>query len=148
MNIMTREQMIEAIYEKVADKTLSFGCYVKNLTHHKYNKAIYCYKWWQKEHFVYQRDNWEIDKWWAWYFDFEIIWHSVMFWDFISYLDETVWQDRLIDWEWKKITEGFDYYQTLKKISILWEHKRKPIEDQSSDCIEFVFDNLNLWKQN
>ena len=118
----TKEEMIKVIYEKIADKTLSFGCYVKNLTHHKYNKAIYCYKWWQKEHFVYQRDNWEIDKWWAWYFDFEIIWHSVMIWDVLDY----IWCEN------KRII-----------ILTLWVNLRKPIEEQSDECIEYIYNLIN-----
>ena len=121
----TKEEMIKVIYEKVADKTLSFGCYVKNLTHHKYNKAIYCYKWWQKEHFVYQRDNWEIDKWWAWYFDFEIIWHPVMIWDILDY------------WLNKKTFSYNEYF------AMYWNNWRKPIEEQSDECIKYVYNLIN-----
>ena len=125
---MTREEKIQAIYEKIADKTLSFGC-----------KYIWKTSWWDTYTREYILWN-EIIKWGNNYlYSYEnnrviniisTIWHPVMIWD---YLD---WQE--------------DNYEIIEKLNEsdltiiwLWTWKRKPIEEQSEECIDYIYNLIN-----
>ena len=114
-----REKMIEAIYNKIADKTLSFGCKFldSKWKEHKcilaYDNDIICYWFTKKKH------------------SSKIIWHTVMFWDCWEYFNNSICDEVTI----------------RELLAKKWEHKRKSIEGQSEDCIKFVFDNLNLWQE-
>lgn len=118
---MNKEQMIEKIYEVIADKTLSFGCKIK---------------WYKREHTIVSCGNTtyntiiqfsdtllsKVDK-----SDraFKIIWHPVMIWDVLNY----------IDW----FTDRNNLEQTiLDTVFIRWK-KNIIINDQSTECIEFVY---------
>ena len=140
----TKQEMIDKIYEVIADKTLSFGCKIQI----NYN-GEYIWEWWQecyseKSEILYMWNNWETieDDWnlcydiikntnqdW-WNEDAEIyinvIWHPVMIWDVlerrqliqpIKYWREKDWQD----------------------ICYHWWLKREPIQDQSEECITFIY---------
>lgn len=133
---MNKEEKIKAIYEKIADKTLSFGC-----------RIDYDYLWdWIKQKWKLicidensKRTNYRIffDKFnWRdldsithkWLFD--IIWHPVM-----------IWRCDLLIEKWP------DYFDEWILILDLWEDKDKPIENQSERCIDHIY-NLTLvsWK--
>ncbi len=117
---MTKQEKINAIYEKIADKTLSFGCRVI------FRENI------KKEYLPYEsimvddRKNYD---WWVLftdilnkYIDKKIIWHPVMIWDVLDYLK---WQPEYYNiWYW-------------------WKNKRKPIEDQSDKCIDYIYNLIS-----
>ena len=109
---MTKEKKIKAIYENIADKTLSFGCkimndfgiFVLNTDNEWY--LFYNYNW---KKVLYNR---ELDK---------IIWHPVMIWDVLDYICNF----KSI-WILENILEDRNYY-------------KKPIEEQSDECIDYVY---------
>lgn len=100
--------MIQKIYKVIADKTLSFGCKF----FHKGTGEIwrYSYIWKDKD----------MTKW------IKIIWHPVMIWDVLEFSDK-------LDKKWKRY-----WYTLCNRIIDLWKDKRKPIDDQSEECIKFV----------
>lgn len=142
---MTKQMMIDKIYEKIADKTLSFWC------------MISVKLWWENKHFntviidTEYRDNYilyktrhplfelrEVDNTISW--DVKIIWHPVMLADvidwFISTIDRTKNEQmsddfRLVAWD----------IEVLNIISY-WKDKRKPIEEQPDTLIESVYNLL------
>ena len=119
---MNREERIKAIYEKIADKTLSFGC--------RMYSEDYDYYFYTDE---YQREYSECDN---------IIWHPIMLWDVLEYM-----------WDIAKIKafkfpeeELIDIKKLAFEIMLYWQFKRKPIEAQSDECIEFVYNIIKkLW---
>ena len=139
---MTKDEMINKIYEVIADKTLSFWC----IAEYKYNgfqKLLLCiqsYSIWNKywTPLNYTNNPVEIDisemrK---------IIWHPVMIGDVLEYI-----QDNLI---MLNTSEKWDYFMLKKNPYtpydwILWTlmdirtNKRKPIENQSEECITFIY---------
>lgn len=147
--------MIKAIYEKIADKTLSFGCIVywaydyENELEilHLFRKCFYSYKWiyWDeiipinKDIYVlvdkwdetilnpidYEYFNKDLENEAEWVIQW-IIWHPVMIWDIL---------EELYKMEWSIL----DYKKQLLKIDWLWEYKTKPIEEQSLDCITYIY---------
>lgn len=113
---MTKEKMIDKIYEVIADKTLSFGCiyldrerrkctYYPCTTIHKDTNDLWNFYW----HY-YEVEDWEN----IWYI--KIIWHPVMIWDVLQ--RTSLHNDEII-----------------KK----WHDMRKPIDDQSEECITFIY---------
>lgn len=59
--------------------------------------------------------------------DFDI---AVMIWDCLSYFNEkTIWVDYI-----------------TKDILNFWTKKRKPIEDQPSDCIIYIYTLINIYE--
>ena len=138
---MTREEQIKAIYEKIADKTLSFGCKVKRrfwdyfsenriVKPDIYNKWRFKVDWWWDSFPL-----WIVDL-WVWLIqtrfsnDELIIWHPVMIWDCLSYFNAK--------------TIGVDY--TTNDILKFWTKKRKPIEEQSDETIEYIYNLIKeIW---
>jgi len=135
----SKEAMIKKIYEVIADKTLSFGCKIE------YPIWNICIVEWRDERRIKvesesivnrtlstsilpkdQRNSSVLDK-------YKIIWHPVMIWDVLDWISRfgewsfTVWWNGIIDfwqWQWK-----FDF--------------RKPIDDQSDDCITFIYNLIH-----
>lgn len=128
----TKEEMIKAIYEKVADKTLSFWCKIqefyewKNYTHiiiNIVNKN-------EKYYYIRYED-------WIWNFNkltTKIIWHPVMFGDMVNYFEinniklYNEYFHNIVHFEW-----------VLENLSKIWKEKRKPIEEQSDECIKYFY---------
>lgn len=76
----------------------------------------------------------------------KIIWHPVMIWDILDYFkinDILDFIDIKTDTNWNTMFKQTKH----SKIIELWKEKRKPIENQSDKCIEFIFNNLNLWQK-
>jgi len=125
---MNKEQKIKAIYDKIANKELTFGCKAKiedyNWT--EYNVIIvnlkeWYYKIWDELRFINEFEL-ETEK---------IIGHLIMIWDVLDYLNiETV--NNLIDFNYEDITEEW-------KIINLWKYKRKPIEEQDDEVIDYIY---------
>ena len=138
---MTKQEKINYIYEKIADKTLSFGC-----------KVSWYKRYWRLacnpsyvddcEELVFIHEDWVIETYTKWSnTDFKIIWHQVMIWDVLDYIEKK---------KYKSDTEIFgfrNFWYSEKQIDILleWKNKRTSIENQSDDCIDYIY---NLIKQN
>lgn len=121
---MTREDKIKAIDEKVADKTLSFGCKInwRQIIHYVIKDKIFII--WHKKPI----DIKDI---------FKIIWHPVMIWDVLDYYDKNILN------KFVSISKSSIWIITTRiceQIIILWGYKRKPIEEQSDECINYIYD--------
>ena len=126
---MDRQGKIKAIYKEIADKTLSFWC-----------KIIYE----ADLHFIIEND-WIsyirlVDNEWCVLHLYEniirnhwkIIWHPVILGDIIEYIDN-MWYDE----------NTYTYTNNIENIIKLWVERKKPIEEQSDDCINYIY-NLIL----
>lgn len=143
---MTKQQKLEAIYEAMADQTLSAGCAVE----FRYKNWAMMEYWWDEDawgdviNIEYVNSKWytdgdfnfpisDIKDWW--YEDLEwhikIIWHPVRIGDVLEYMEINPKQ-----WVW-----WGDRLQDIVVKCILWcfENKRLPIDEQSDECIEYVY---------
>ena len=118
---MTREEKIAAIYKEMANKELTPWCCVEVKAQNEYGDFTYRLCRWD------ERPTTEIK---------EIIGHPVMIGDVFDYTKETkivmFWSD--VSWanyirSWEECINIFN----------LWEHKRKSIDDQSQECIDYVY---------
>lgn len=145
---MERQEMIDKIYEKIADKTLSFGCKCKYDIWEKsviiwkpYNiwKISISYKWHDvsEDDDIYSFDNQknmnnfstlEVEK-----ENLLIIGHPVMIWDVFEY----IWNINLKNSIWKEDIVWIHNHKVM--VDKLWKEKRKPIDEQSEECIEYVY---------
>lgn len=145
---MNKQQMLDRIYAVIADKTLSFGCNV----HHTLRN--------ERDHFQYITDypdvqylvdshkivtfNWkcfscECNEW----SEYKIIWHPVMIGDVLDWIYENdIDQVELHQLMERKKYTNFTYTPASVMVIALWKEKRKPIDDQSDECIKFVYDLL------
>ncbi len=136
--------MIDKIYEVIADKTISFGCnyfdrdgnlctYYPLTRIYKDTNDLWNFYW----HY-YISEDWKN----VWYI--KIIWHPVMIWDVLDWIYSDKYEHnkekcKIHDFKWEY--EDFFWWLWVE-VMILAErrwHKRKPIEDQSEECIEFVY---------
>lgn len=81
----------------------------------------------------------EIEK---WIDSFLIYQHPVMLGDVIAYCEE-----QCLEWDIEKLY-GVEYMPIGKinlptNIFTLWEEKRKPITEQSDDCVKFVYNLIS-----
>jgi len=153
---MTKQNMIDAIYDTIADKELSFGC---RIVQHPHIKKISIYLWydidedsamWREFHYVFEKwneipygtspheyddlldSNWN-DK------IHKIIWHPVLIWDVLDYLN-------LIDyWLWYVRWTDTDEEAT-NKILLMRKSIRKPIQYQSEHCVKYIYDLIQTIK--
>ena len=130
---MTREEKIEAIYQEMANKELSFGCICKindgeDVIFIRQNKTWSYLSIRENEEFTVS----------LWYTP-EIIGHPVMIGDVLDRYktnnnDYKVWG---IDPYDLKSYSAFQEYD-IKRLLNLWTGKRTPIDEQSDECINFV----------
>ena len=113
--MITKQQKIEAIYEKITRKDLSFGCKIET----KYWESIFLNTLPWSLYNIYRGNYHSLDK--------EekiakIIGHPVMIGDIMEYFYGSV---RFSEWGkcWRKLT--------------------KPIEEQSDGCINFIYDLIS-----
>lgn len=131
----TREEMITKIYQEIADKTLSEWCLIdydlkqdwktyimKIIDVDMSNPKYVSYKIWLDRYNSRDIQS-NIHK-------FETIWHPVMIWDILYYMDYDIKSWNRDDW------------QLCKDLVCHYREQRKPIEAQDDDCIKFVFDLL------
>ena len=75
----------------------------------------------------------------------EIIWHPVMLWDALN------WLDKKMDKISKEVMRADVFYQNvyLNTSNLLngWKKKSKPIEDQSDDCIYFIYSLIKKYER-
>jgi len=116
---MLNQEKIDKIYEVIADKTLSFGCKVDDKFSSWIGRIIRSY---QDGSVDIYRDNkfWFKDVRYLLRNQKTIIWHPVMIWD-------------VLDW-----SEAKELKYT-RDICYSWKDKRKPIEDQTDETIDFVY---------
>lgn len=148
----TKQQMIDKIYECIADKTLSFGCKILQCNRISTITSVsddeeYVFV---QSYMVWSELFWQNDEWYEvfWYKNLgfevveniwidEIIWHPVMIGDVLEY---SRWDVR--DILQKKHNDIHSLYiEIMKKRS----NKRKPIDDQSDECITFIYNLLPQW---
>lgn len=166
---MIKEQMLSEIYEKIANKELTFGCKILG-RYGQYESQLFPHvvSWIVKipvrvrEWFFYSyEDIVEIvtTKWNSEFFFMEspihekmynkvirnnrhfwqstrlhrvekIIGHPVYIWNVLDYNDQNqTW----LDWKDKK-----EWREINSVICMLWHEKRKPIDDQSEECITYI----------
>lgn len=123
--MITKQEKIDTIYEKVANKDLSFGCIVKwEEAKYRILKAI------QPHRFE------AITTWYIWYGDYgsvvltpiseyEIIGHPVMIGNVLDYFWDKKWA------------------MTLDRILRFWEEKTKTIEEQPDKCIDYIYNLIS-----
>ncbi len=125
---MTREEKLEAIYKDMANKELTLGC-----------KLTVVESFWPCNWVVFYsdslgskvlRDDWrrttETKN-----NDFSIIWHPVMIGD-------------VLDWIERKMgISNHEYEESIIEEAnmavLLWGEYLKPIEEQSDECIDYVY---------
>ena len=132
---MTREQKLAVIYAEMANKELTFGCKVK------FSKWIYSIIDRENVWFLssYNGNDWNIHNTIViedgvnsrCYSIEEIIWHPVRLWDVFEFLVELA-ED--YDYEWRQ--------QEFDNLNLFREKKRKPIDEQSDECIRYVYSLL------
>lgn len=134
---MDREEKIKVIYETMANKERTFGCeyIVKDRDWYEYEVRE---TEWECVNLTYW-DSYEVDEWYDSYdinYLVSIIWHPVMIWDVFDYTNE-----KKIDMVWSDPSYAIDVRDWEQSINIfnLWEHKRKPIDDQSDECVDFIY---------
>ena len=132
---MTREEKISAIYAEIANKKLKLWCKCKT---HNWENVIFIRqnKTWS---YLSIRENEEFTV-SLWYTP-EIIWHPVMIGNVIEYL--RLAHEVFI--EWQPIEDNTvlrrwrDYKTSINNLITLWYRADLPIEDQSDECVDFVY---------
>ena len=118
---MTKEEKLEAIYKEMANKKLKLWCKCKS---HNWENVIFIRKnrGWE---YLFLRKNKEfmIPLWYS----PKIIWHPVMIGDVMYYIRKKYWNNH----SW--------FHNDRSKLIDLWFKEREPIEDQSDECIDYVY---------
>ena len=129
----TEQEMIDKIYEVIADKELSFGCKIK--FEHNWIKTVD----------IYLENTWE-------YFDcisekhisydnepYTVIGHNVMIGDVFEWThnEQRIMDKNSQDYEWYYILWGMSRIRT--SLANIWWQPRKPIESQNKETIEYVY---------
>lgn len=122
---MNKEQKIAKIYEEIADKTLSFWCKIESeywivKRVHNYYEPRLQVEW--SDEVLNESDYW-------------IIGHPVMIWDVLYYVQKNLTRAEL--WYWR-----INWIEVEIQAFIAKRDCTKPIEEQSEECIDFVFSLL------
>lgn len=131
---MDKQKMLERIYEVIADKTLNFWCTVARWEWNSW--MYYWYIWGNKI-----TTTWNVID--TLPLEHTVIWHPVMIGDVYQWLFDNkmecnvVYAKNPIRW-WK----AEPYSSNKEFIFHRRENRRKPIDDQSDECIKFVYDLL------
>lgn len=141
---MIREEKINAIYKEMANKKLTFGCkYLVSditdwwdfLTRENEGECI-SFSWCSKDLVFY---FWEEES--KTYKLKKVIWHPVMIGNVIEYL--RIACEGFIEWQavedstvfWR----GRDYKTLLNGLVFNWYRADLPIEKQTDECVEYVY---------
>lgn len=162
--------MIDAIYEKIARKDLSFGC--KCWIHEPDMPGKMIYIWTEKIETLFSKKY--LEAFWSEtdkkiiYENYKIIWHPVMIGDVMDFIERNFpdWIHCIECKKWKILSDNFNddtifycdnedceflskfywdeaFCHKMELYDWFWEEKRKPIEEQSDECIEFVYDLIS-----
>ena len=140
---MTREQKIEAIYKEMANKEASFGCRYKFI-----KKYQYCdWAWFEPWDIITlcKRDAKYEDSFLTTFFrdialikkdvyDYvEIIWHPVMIGDVLDWIEPY----------WSGYVQSVEFTDRRRRkmnlVLLQRDNKRLPIDEQSDECIDYVY---------
>lgn len=119
---MTREEKINAIYKVMANKELNFGCKILIQDEkHDFTVEYMCIdsnKYYKDDDFyeadeIRRKEDWEVHT---------VIWHDVMFWDVLDYILGLTGDDL-----------------SKNNLFIYWKELRQPIENQSEECINYIY---------
>jgi len=192
----TKQEKIDAIYEKVADKSLTFGCRIilNDINFYKNNKywnvdfntknnydlnfivisdevinlwwfnIFYSkYEWCDIKYLTFSNKSKETISYLEYIFSEtrkerkeyswkkkwyeiikskiieKIIWHPVMIWDVLAYCD----MYNLMNKNMHKCIFSDWVINRWENILLLWKDKRLPIEEQSSEAIDYVYNLIN-----
>lgn len=169
---MEKQQMLERIYEVIADKQLSLGCVLK------FNEKDMDNKYWPIVLFKYIRQWSSSSEWYDWYRTqrWDLVCANMRQWEFKfitkwyrssmhrqpdeegeTICDEMVnkyftiiWHPVMVgdvlDWirwdAWDALYKKYNDIQVLQLKILKYFSPRKPIDDQSEKCIKFVYDLL------
>lgn len=142
LQTVSKEQMIERIYEVIADKTFSFGCklsspkwiFVERMDSKK--ETFTYYDIWldnirlgNNSRYRHRRSNTKLWK------EIKAIWHDVMIWDIFERL------------RWDKRDELCKMYDDIHNLFIAIikcrKYQWKPIDRQDEHCIKTIYSFIN-----
>lgn len=180
----TKQAKIKAIYEKIANKDLTFWCKFWAKKEISWGHITF-EKWFEftliksrkDEKILYAGENF----WWPLHFtnfgfeDLKNIWHPVMIWDVLDWIENNVnnwfkkccecWsemyyeegyycsneecendkepEDLVFLSKWNLVIDNFGIdWEFVNNDIFLWNNLKLPIEDQSDECIDFVYSLL------
>jgi len=120
---MTKEEMLLAIYNEMADKTLSEWCIVFNKVSWT-NDIVWNIYITFDDKLIEPRFDRLMEK-----DEYKIIWHPVRIGDVLDWFDKNN-PEHL--WWWNWVING-------EIIVREWNNLRLPIDEQSDECIEFIY---------
>ena len=124
---MTKKEKLEAIYQEMANKELSFGCICKindgeDVIFIRQNKTWSYLSIRENEEFTVS----------LWYTP-EIIWHPVMIWDVLDWIEPY----------WSGYVQSVEFTDRRRRkmnlVLLQRDNKRLPIDEQSDECIDYVY---------
>ena len=132
--MITKQEKIDAIYEKIARKDIDLWCEIKLKTG-VINTAVWKPAWPLINCLFFRQIKTEDIG--------EIIGHPVMIGDVMDYF-ENIALDKIYDYIWVKKEEIPDLIlqktkDAMMEIFPFWKQKRLPIEDQSNKRIDIVY---------
>lgn len=165
---MEREEKLEAIYAKVANKELALWC--KARIYHTNHPNLADKYFWEITKYIEvvsmgnsHFENWQIVK----YKDlqhsflkedcygfevfdpiilqnyrdcfFKVIWHPVMIGDVMDYLEDKSRSQFDEEEEEEYFYSREEYYEDIAELSDCWGDKRLCIDEQSEECIDLVY---------
>ena len=139
---MDRARKITAIYKEMAKKDRTFGCVyiIKDGDWYEYEvreTEWECVKltYWDE----YQVEYW--DDYTRTNYLVSIIWHPVMIGNVIEYI--RIWCEVFIEWQPIEDSTVFwrwrDYKTLLNNLIFNWYRADLPIDDQTDECIDYVY---------
>jgi len=137
---MDRQEMIDKIYEVIADKEPTMWCKIydsmqdkfAHITHNNtHQQPDVIYEDWDSSYVKLHKEY------------IKIIWNPVMIWDVLDWIERNYDPEFCGSSHIKCNREWFITLFTVQKQTTTLilkkrEHKRKPIEWQSDDCITFI----------
>lgn len=147
---MNKSEKLEKIYAEIADKNFSVGVKLHDPRDNTYFVYAGELSYWPLKYDMHFYDDWDESK--IHYFDFwclspnpedweddneeqegeypyKIIWHPVMIGDVLDWIGTDA-IDAEYAWQVNRETE---------RILVEWKLQRKPINDQSDSCVNFVY---------
>lgn len=124
---MTRGEKIEAIYAEMANKKRIFGCRCRrndgeDVIFIRQNKTWSYLSIRENEEFTVS----------LWYTP-EIIWHPVMIWDVLDWIEPY----------WSGYVQSVEFTDRRRRkmnlVLLQRDNKRLPIDEQSDECIDYVY---------
>lgn len=185
--MITRQEKIDAIYEKIARKDLTTWCICWSLSPDIPAYMVFLFSQHEKfflkpkREYHYFRYKDDVLNNWKRFFPvenifFKIIWHPVMIWDVLDWIQKNInnWFDKCCDC-WADMIYEDKYYCSNEECTneedpidliflnkwdlvienawrdsrfinediFLWKNLTSPIEDQSDECVDFVYDLIS-----